>query len=84
MSAVAEAYASKQPFLPQVHFSPPMRMTICPISAPAERLPSNSFPSMMMPPPTPVPRVTNMDEPYCFAAPAKLSPSAAAFASLVT
>jgi cell fate (sporulation/competence/biofilm development) regulator YlbF (YheA/YmcA/DUF963 family) len=34
MSAVAELYASQQPFLPQLHCLPPARMTMCPNSPP--------------------------------------------------
>ena len=83
ISPVAEAYASKQPRLPQVHCHPPRSMTMCPISAPAERFPSNSLPSKMIPPPTPVPSVIKTIEPNFLPAPQKCSPSAAAFASLV-
>ena len=44
--------------------------TIWPISAPASLAPAKSFPSRMMPPPMPVPRVTTMAERQPRAAPA--------------
>ena len=84
ISAVADTYASTQPFRPHVHGSPPHIRLVCPSSAPPACAPSNTFPSRIIPPPTPVPRVSRMAFFVFCAAPAFTSPKAAQFASLET
>ena len=55
---VAEQYCSAQPYLPQLQGSVSSLFTVkWPISPPAPWKPEMILPSMMMPPPTPVPRV---------------------------
>ena len=66
IKAVADAYASKHPFLPHPQGSPPITITEWPISVPLPSLPSNNFLSITTPPPTPVPRVINIEELYFF------------------
>ena len=78
----AEVYASRQPLRPQPHCSPSRWMTMWPISPAMPLLPVYSLPSMMMPPPTPVPSVTMTMLRAPFAEPAVASPSAAQLASL--
>ena len=54
----ADAYCSKQPFLPQPqHSDSSSTIGICPISPPAPFIPATILPSRMIPPPTPVPSV---------------------------
>src|SRR6185369_14174008 len=80
--AVADAYNSKQPVLPHLHFSPLNGSTVvCPISPPDPCEPRQSLPSRITPPPTPVPSVTLITSRQPRAAPRHISPTAAAFAS---
>ena len=56
---VAEPYCSRQPFLPHPQVSVSFSsMKICPISPPAPFAPATILPSIITPPPTPVPSVT--------------------------
>ena len=59
VTPVADAYYSRQPLFlqPQVSVSA-SSIWICPISPPAPLVPVSILPSMMIPPPTPVPKVT--------------------------
>ena len=72
---VADAYCSRQPLFlqPQVSVSA-SSIWICPISPPAPLVPVRILPSMMMPPPMPVPSVTAMAYFAPCAAPAMYSP----------
>ena len=82
---VADAYCSRQPFLPQPQVSVSSSLTMmCPISPPAPFAPATIFPSTMIPPPTPVPSVTMTTSLWPFPPPCHISPSAATFASLPT
>lgn len=81
ISAVAEEYASQQPFLPQVHCSPSAKITIWPASPAASLQPLSSLPFTTIPLPTPVPRVTATKFATPSPAPAFASPSAAQLAS---
>ena len=83
ISAVAEAYASQQPFRPQVQSSPSSTSTVWPTSAPVPPTPSSSWPSATMPPPTPVPSVMSIMFRQPTAPPATVSASAAQLASLL-
>ena len=84
MSAVAELYASKQPFLPQLHCLPLYSITTCPSSAPQKLKPVYILPPIIIPPPTPVPSVITTTSLYPFAAPPRTSPYAATLASFST
>ena len=79
--AVTDAYASQQPLFPQEHCSSPSALIMmCPSSPPAQLKPRYGLPSMITPPPTPVPSVikTKLSASSPFTA---YSPNAAAFAS---
>ncbi|OPZ90042.1 MAG: hypothetical protein BWY74_02484 [Firmicutes bacterium ADurb.Bin419] len=82
INAVADAYASQHPFLPQVHCSPSQIITECPSSDPAKLKPLYILPSIITPPPIPVPSVIVTECFAPFALPATPSASAAQFASL--
>ena len=57
-SPFADAYCSRQPFLPHPQHSDSSSIIgICPISPAAPFVPATIFPPRMIPPPTPVPRV---------------------------
>ena len=81
-SADAEAYASRQPFLPQVQRTPSWCIDKCPNSQPPGIPPRKIFLSRITPLPTPVPSVRRTAFSAPSAAPAYTSPSAAASASL--
>ena len=82
---VAEAYCSRQPFLPQLQATSSCGFTqICPISPAAPFEPAIILPSMITPPPTPVPSVTIVRLSCPLPPPCQSSPRAAAFASLAT
>ena len=84
-SPVAEAYCSRQPFFPHPQHSVSSSFTrICPISPPAPFVPYTIFPSMIIPPPTPVPSVTITAFEYPSPPPFHVSPSAATLASFPT
>ena len=79
---VALDICSRQPLPPQLHFSVSDSLTcICPISPPSPCFPGTILPSVMMPPPTPVPSVTITTSLICLAPPIHASPSAATLAS---
>src|SRR5437868_14798005 len=79
---VADAYNSKHPVLPHLHFIEANGSTVaCPISPAEPCAPRHSLLSRMTPPPTPVPSVTLTTSAHPRAAPNHLSPTAAAFAS---
>ena len=80
--AEAEAYCSKQPFLPHPHWTPPDTRTVWPNSEPAWLNPEKILPLTMTPAPTPVPNVMVTESLAPFAAPATASAIAAQFASL--
>src|SRR6185369_3069326 len=80
--AVADAYNSKQPVFPHLHFSPLNGSTVvCPISPADPCEPRHNLPSRITPPPTPVPNVTLTTSRQPRAAPSHISPTAAALAS---
>ena len=83
VSAPAEAYISKQPFMPQAHFSPPAWVTKCPSSAAALSCPRQGRPLISSAPPMPVPRVryTALSRPK-HEPPGSVSAASAASASL--
>ena len=66
---VAETYSSRHPQLPQLQGSVSSSLTcICPISPAAPVAPATILPLMIIPPPTPVPRVTTTTSSYPFCA----------------
>ena len=77
------AYASRQPRRPHVHWAPPRRTTMWPIS-PAEPRPSQRLPLRIRPPPTPVPQNTPSRSRYGSPAPSSNSASVATSTSLPT
>ena len=82
---VAEAYCSRQPFLPQLQDASSFGLTqIWPISPAAPLEPAIILPHMITPPPTPVPRVTMVRLSCPLPPPCHFSPRAAALASLAT
>ena len=79
---VADAYVSKHPFRPQLHFlSLSYSTVICPSSPPDPLYPSNILSFITIPPPIPVPIVTRIILPCSFPPPIHSSPTAAALAS---
>ena len=78
-------FSSKQPLLPHPHISDSLSSTQrCPISPPAPRTPVCMCPFRIIPPPTPVPRVTIIRFLQPFPPPFHISPRAATFASFPT
>src|SRR5215216_1785942 len=82
--AVPEASASRQPWLPQPQRGPVGSRVTWPISPPAPWAPLSSTPWVMIPPPTPVPRVMKTRWSTSLPAPKRNSPQAAALASFST
>ncbi|CAB5029699.1 unannotated protein [freshwater metagenome] len=83
-SALPLAYCSQHPLRPQAHGNPSGIAFIWPISPAAPCAPRNNTPSMMMPPPMPVPTVTIVKSSISSPAPNLNSPHAAAFPSFST
>src|SRR5687767_2264382 len=79
--AVADEYCSTQPREPQPHGAPFGSTQICPISPAVPSTPRSIFPFKIIPPPTPVPSVTQTELLTFFDAPSQCSPIAAALAS---
>src|SRR3954467_10161906 len=79
--AVPEAYASRQPFLPQLHGKPSFSTRVCPNSPAVKNFPLYNFPSITKPQPTPVPTVMQTMSLHPFPAPKRNSPKAAASVS---
>src|SRR5207249_11966781 len=80
--AVADAYTSRQSWLPQGHLTPPNGLTeVCPISAADPSAPRHTLPSRIIPPPTPIPSVRQTIVLRPRPAPCHISPTAAAFAA---
>src|SRR5215208_62823 len=82
--AVPEASASRQPRLPQPQRGPVGSIVMWPTSPPAPWAPRKSTPSVMIPPPTPVPRVINTRWSRSLPTPKRNSPQAATLASFST
>ena len=79
---VADAYCSRHPLFPQLHGTSSLGFTgACPISPPAPWAPVTIFSLMMIPPPTPVPRVTMIRFLAPCPPPFHISPRAATLAS---
>ena len=80
-TAVADAYCSRHPQLPQLHGCPAGSTLQCPSSAAIPFHPRHNFPPRISPPPTPVPSVYMHMLSQPRPAPSQCSPIAAAFAS---
>ena len=83
-STLPEAYCSRQPRLPHSQRRPSGTTTMCPNSPAIPQRPRWTTPSFTIPPPIPVPRVTQTSRGSPRAAPNRHSAQAAALASFST
>src|SRR5581483_6103574 len=77
----AEENVSRHPLFPQLHFAPSGKIVMCPTSPAIPSAPRQSFPSSIIPPPSPVPIARSTSEFTPSPAPFHNSPSAAQLAS---